>query len=300
VRRTERLRYLNAIIWLTGLTICLFFIGFVSRISTEWTKTPLDRIGENNFRFYAAKPEKYFISFACADDTITAAYDLGSNNLQVFPTETTPSELAAEWISVYDGELFSASLAAPFALSGKEALKSWRNFDRTRLQSIRSVKNLAKNKWLALAVLSLGGYWVGDFAGKQFDIPCNRSKDLNWLQSADWHKLTIAFYNELVHNLSLCAVRVEVEVGRTDNPELQGIKARYTEQMLSLFRRESLFNSLVQIYPSPHISRFLEGTADEQTMFEVALYQEITSEDIEAISGAVSECGTILNHTKSP
>lgn len=297
MRRTQKLRFLNATIWIVAITVSLFIIGFVTRIGSEWSKTPVDRIGTNNFQFYIADERKYYIYFECESEDITVSYKINKGSFKTFPDEVDLLDKAVRWTAVHDGEVFSASLSAPFVFSGKEALKTFNAYDRKRLNNVRLFHRAAKNRWLMLGVLSLGGFWIGDLAASHLDVPCQRSKDLDWLKKVDWKALTRAIYDHRAHEVGRCVTSLNRKLEQTKNSSLLYLKEKYfgsdNHSPISLSKnmnRSDLIIDLIKIFPSPEMSSLLP---DDDFDITFDIIYDVTGKEIAGISKALDECRRI-------
>lgn len=297
MRKTQKLRFTNAMIWIAAITACLFVIGFVARIGAEWSKTPIDRIGTNNFRFHVSDSQQYFIYFKCDNEVITASYDLSEKSFRSYPTEIDLLDKAVRWTAVHNGEVFSASMAAPFVLSGKEAFKQFNSYNGKRLNNIRLFRKALRNRWVLMAVLSVGGYWGGDFAAAQLDVPCQRSKDLNWLKTVDWKALTRAIYDHRAHEVGGCVNSLGRSLKLTENPTLQELKAKYfgaEDDLLSRLtmsmNRSAMLREIIEIFPSPSMTSFLP---DDDFAIAIDFMYDVGEEELHSISTALDECRRI-------
>lgn len=292
MRRTQRLKVLNFIIWTGAITISLFVIGFISGIRSEFSKSPIDRIGTNNFRFSADNNGGYFVNFICESGEITVYYSVKDKSVRVIPKAPGASDQLISWIEVNDGEAFAASLAAPFALSGREAISRWRGFKATRLESIRSVRSSAKNRFFFVALISIGGYWVGDIAAKKLDIPCRKSRSLKWIKEVDWRELTLGIYNHNVYEMGSCISRLEEVLKSTRNPKLQNIREKITSKNYMLMDINYMpIRDVLEIYPSPSIESYLSESGYGVRIFD--MNSEVNEEMVFRASQALKDCESL-------
>lgn len=272
----------------------MFVVGAVTRIGVQWGETPIDRIGTNNFRFHVLDSDQYYISYNCNNGTITASYSLSEDRVRTYPTNLGLVDEAVRWIAVHNGEIFSASMAAPFVLSGKEAFKHFDSYNSKRLDYIRLFRKTLRKRWVRMIVVTAGGYWGGDYVASKLDVPCQRSKDLDWLRTVDWKAVTRAVYDHSVHEASRCVFSLGERLENSIGGSFDGLKDKYFDGHENLFTeltkpidRSEMLRDILNFFPSPNINSFLPS---EGFAIKADPVYEVGGEELKRIAFALDEC----------